>query len=58
MILWPVYQQRGLIQPHHSIPMCEVEGIARKHVGGFLGLGCHGENERAWRGGRVLDEEI
>ena len=30
--------------------MCEVEGITRKHVGGLLGLGCHGENEKAWRG--------
>ena len=30
--------------------MHEVEGITRKHVGAFLGLGCHGENEKAWRG--------
>ena len=30
--------------------MREVEGFAKEHVGGFCGLWCHGENERAWRG--------
>ena len=50
MILWPVSKWRGLIQPYCSIPTREVEGFTREHVGGFCGLWCHGENERAWRG--------
>ena len=29
--------------------MDEVEGITREHVGSFLGLGCHGKDERDWR---------
>ena len=40
----------GLIQPHRFILTPEVEGITRKHEESFLGLGCHGEDERAWRG--------
>ena len=41
---------RGLIQPHRFILMPEVEGITRKLEESFLRLGCHGEDERAWRG--------
>ena len=26
--------------------MDEVEGITREHVGSFLGIGCHGKDER------------
>ena len=48
MILWLVGQWRRLIQPYCPVPMCDIEGITRKHVGGLLdfGLGCHGEDGR------------
>ena len=50
MILWSICQRRGLTHLHHSIPTRKVEGITREEVGSFLGLGCHRENEKAWRG--------
>ena len=49
MILWPICHWKGLIQTYHSVLMDEVEGITREHVGSFLGIGCHGKDERAWR---------
>ena len=30
--------------------MRKVEGIVREHIGSFVGLGCHSEYEKAWRG--------
>ena len=57
MIMRPVGQWRGLIQPHNPILMGEVEHIAWNHVEAFLELGCQGD-ERVWERKRVLDERI
>ena len=60
MILWPIGQWRRFIQLYSPIPTCEIEGITREHIRGFLGLGfrCHGKDERVWERKRVLDERF
>ena len=37
--------------------MCEIKDITWEHIGGFLGLGCHGEDDRVWERKRVFGKE-
>ena len=38
--------------------MRDVEGITREHIGNFLGLRCHGWDERVWEDERVSDKKF